>query len=238
MAIRIDLLPRYVGLRRWFKRVLLACISLVGVLAVVLFAFYYSEQLQLQTLQENRDAFEKVAKLAEEETKKKEQFVKDAQPLRDTVSFFVDAGRTGPERAALVDIIQRYIYRGAVISLLDLSDGQNVKLSAMVRTPDEYANLLNVLRRGTVPTGIAFKNLPSGAGIKGWPGTSGGATQAGGQQAAAQPGTGGATDTTSLGYQIFPNSITLQGAMRDPIVVPVPPGDVPVVTNAPGAPPA
>lgn len=227
MAIRIDLLPRYVGLRRWFKRVLLACVCSVGVLATVLFAVYYSEQLQLQTIQENRDAYERVAKLADEETAKKEQFVKEAQPMRDTVAFFIDAGRTGPERAALVDIVQRYIYRNAVISLLDMSDGQNVKLTAVVRSPDEYANLLNILRRGTLPTGIAFRNLPSGAGIKG--GTGDGVVKS---EAPAE-----GDIQTSLRYYAFNNTITLQGAMRDPMVVPLAPGETaPAAGAAPGAP--
>lgn len=240
MAIRIDLLPRYVGLRRWFKRILLGCISTVGVFAAILFAVYYREQLKLQTLQQNRSTFEAVAQKAEKAAGDAEAKTKEAQPYRDTVAFFVDAGQTGAQRAALIDIVQRYIYREAVVNMMDISDGQTVKLSAMVRNPDEYANLLNILRRGTLPTGIAFKDLPSGVGIAGWPKSSGGGTQAGGQAAAPQPGAGAAGAApapaeSQAEYQVFPNSITLQGSLREPITVPLPPGESAAVNAAQGA---
>lgn len=236
MAIRIDLLPRYVGLRRWFKRILLACLSLVGVFAVVLFALYYREQLRLETLKENRDAYEKIAKEAEaaaDEAKKKEA---EAKPLQDNVNFFVDAGRTGPERAALLDTVHRYVYNGAVISLIDLSDGQTLKFTAAVKTPDEYANFLNNLRRGTAPVGILFADLPSGAGILGYPSQSG-ASQAGqpgqpGQQPApGQPGQAAGAPTLSVGYQVFPNVINAAGKLREAVVIPIAPGE----TAAPAA---
>ena len=105
MAIRIDLLPRYVVLRRWFKRILLACLSLVSAFAAILFVLYYREQLRLQTLKVNRDAYEKIAKEAERAQSAAKSKEDEAKPFQDNVNFFVDAGRTGPERAALLDTV-------------------------------------------------------------------------------------------------------------------------------------
>jgi hypothetical protein len=240
MAIRIDLLPRYVGLRRWFKRLLVACLSLVGAFAAVLFVLYYREQLRLQTLKENRDAYQKVATMADDAQSAAKKATSEAQPFQDTVNFFVNAGRTGPERAALLDTIHRYIYTGAVISSLDISDGQTVKFTAMVKTPDEYANFLNNLRRGTAPAGILFTDLPAGTGI---PGYNSGATTTGqnGQTAAQPTPTGGATGGTapqSVPYVVFPLTINASGKLLNPVVVPTEPGAAaPAPTEGqPGAP--
>ena len=243
MAIRIDLLPRYVGLRRWFKRILVACISLVGTFAAVLFVLYYREQLRLQTLKENRDAYQTIAQKADAAKAEKEKAIKEAQPFQDTVNFFVDAGRTGPERAALLDTVHRYIYRGAVISQMDMSDGQTIKFTAMVRTPDEYANFLNNLRRGTAPVGILFADLPAGSGIAGWPKKT--LTPAGqeGQQPAQQPAAGaqgeaGAPAGGSVSYIVFPNTINASGKLREPVTIPAPPGETAAPAgDQPGAPP-
>jgi hypothetical protein len=243
MAIRIDLLPRYVGLRRWFKRLLVACLSLVGVFAAVLFVLYYRDQLRLDTLKTNRDAFQKVATLADTAQAAADKATNDAKPFQDTVNFFVNAGRTGPERASLLDIVHRYIYTGAVINSLDISDGQNAKFTAMVKTPDEYANFLNNLRRGTAPAGILFTDLPAGAGIPGY--NNGLTTTAQGgqptaQAAPAQAGAAAEATAQSVPYIVFPLTINANGKLLNPIVVPAEPGAAPVAPDAgqPGAPPA
>lgn len=245
MAIRIDLLPRYVGLRRWFKRILLICLSLVGAFAAVLFVLYYREQLRLQTLEKNRDAYQVIAQSADQARQEKEKAEKDAQPFQDTVNFFVDAGRTGPERAALLDTVHRYVYRGAVISLLDLSDGQTIKFTAMVRTPDEYANFLNNLRRGTAPVGILFADLPAGSGIAGWPNKTLAQGEGGQPQQPQQPAAGGAAgeagSTGAVNYIVFPNTINASGKLREPVKIPTAPGETAAAPaegqpGAPGAP--
>jgi hypothetical protein len=244
MAIRIDLLPRYVGLRRWFKRILLACVALVGAFAAILFILFYREQLRLQTLKQNRDAYQKVATMADNAQAAAKKATDEAQPLQDTVNFFVDAGRTGPERAALLDTVHRYIYTGAVISVLDISDGQTVKFTTMVKTPDEYANFLNNLRRGTAPAGILFADLPSGAGIPGY----GNAATTGqiGQpaaQATPAPGAEGAAPGLSVPYVVFPLTINASGKQREAVVIPTEPGAAAAAPaagqpGAPGTPPA
>lgn len=242
MGIRIDLLPRYVGLKRWFKRILLACLSLVGVFAAVLFLLYYREQLRLQTLMANRDAVKTVATAADAAGKAAEAKKSEAKPFQDTVNFFVDAGRTGPERAALLDVVHRYIYDRAVISAVDLSDGQNIKFTATVKTPDDYANFLNNLRRGTAPAGILFADLPALGGMQGYPNDEVGAVAAvPGQPAppvAGAPGTPVALDNSSVKFQVYHNSITAQGKLREAITVPIAPGETaaPAAGGQPGQP--
>lgn len=254
MAIRIDLLPGYVGLRRWFKRILVGCVALIGVFAAVLFLLYYRDQLALQTLKTNRQNIEAFAQKTEAAEKAKADAEAQARPMQDAVSFFVDAGRSGSERAALLYLIHRYIYADAELKLLDLSDGQNAKMEARVASPDKYANFLMRLRNGTVPTGVLFKNLPSGAGIKGYPDESGANAQQGGQAgapdmvptAAGEPGAEGQdTGMGMIRYRNLPNSISINAALNEPVVVPAPPGGAPAPAAAgdpmagdPGAPPA
>lgn len=243
MAIRIDLLPGYVGLRRWFKRILAACLFAVVAFAAILFLLYYNEQLRLQTLLANRNNIESFAKQAEAAEAAAAAAEGQAKPMQDAVNFFVDAGRTGAERAALLDLLHRYVYAGSVVGAIDLSDGQTAKMTAMVRTPDDYARFLLNLRRGTVPTGVLFSELPSGSGIMGWPNKSG---RAGGQGAGAAAGApavpggqvGGAAAGTAITYQVFPNSITASAKLREPIVIPSPPGEAAAGgAGAPGAAP-
>ena len=173
MAIRIDLLPKYVAMRRWFKRILAVCLMLVSTFAAVLFVIYYREQLLLQTLKTNLANVRVLADKADAAQKAADASTSDSLPLQSNVNFLVDAGRSGTERAALLDLIRRYVYNGAVIGTVDISDGRVAKFSGMVRNPDDYARFLLNLRRGTVPVGILFSKPADGGGIQGWPNSSG-----------------------------------------------------------------
>ena len=258
MAIRIDLLPGYVGLKRWFKRIAAVCALLVVVFAVVLYGLYYKEQLTLSKLETDRDNIRQYAQDADKATAAAAAAVKDAKPMQDAVNFLVDAGRTGAERAALLDLVRRYVYANAVVGSIDLSDGQNAKMVVLVKNPDEYARFLLNLRRGTVPVGVLFAQEPVGAGIEGWPNISGGGGGAGG---GAAPGPGGPAggggqtgndddnDLNKLMQQIYRNKIDVSAKLREPVVIPVPPGataapaggaggpGVPGGPGGPGAPP-
>lgn len=244
MAIRIDLLPGYVGLKRWLKRIAAVCALLVVGFAAVLFVLYYKEQLELQTLQTNRDNIKKYADMADTAAKKATDATTQAKPFQDAVGFLVDAGRTGSERAALLDLVRRYVYANAVVGAIDLSDGQTAKMTVLVKNPDEYAKFLLNLRRGTTPTGVLFADLPSGSGINGWPNVSGGGSSGGGGGAGAgaapmpggapgMPGGGFQTNTNTndkdkdpnaLMQKIFNNKIDVTAKLREPVVIPSPPG--------------
>ena len=245
MAIRIDLLPRYVALRRWFKRILAVCLMLVSAFAAILFVIYYREQLRLSTLKTNLANVRIFADKTDAAQKAADAATTEAQPLQSNVNFLVDAGRSGPERAALLDLIRRYVYNGAVVGSLDISDGKIAKFSGMVRTPDDYARFLLNLRQGTVPVGILFAGSVDGGGIVGWPNSSGTSTAPGATPGAkpapvpapapGQPQTGTPTvDTTR--FAVFPNNVTATATLRDPIVVPSAPGEMAAAAaTTPGA---
>jgi len=243
MAIRIDLLPRYVALRRWFKRILAVCLMLISAFAAILFLIYYREQLRLATLKTNIANVKVFADKTDAAEAAAATATAEAQPLQSTVNFLVDAGRTGSERAALLDLIRRYVYNGAVVGSLDISDGKTAVFSGMVRTPDDYARFLLNLRRGTAPAGILFAKLPEGSGILGWPNRSGTTATAGapGQPAPAAPAPApgqpqtGVVPLDAVRYQIFPNNINAKAELREPIVVPIPPGEA-APAPAPGGP--
>lgn len=240
MAIRINLLPAYVGLERWFKRILAACVLLVGVFAIVLYMFYHRDQLRLQTLETNRANIEPIAQKTEAAERAKAAAEAEAKPMQDAITFLVDAGRTGAERAALLDLFHRYIYAGSVVSSLDLSDGTNAKIKAMVRTPDDYARFLMTLRQGAVPDGVLFEGLPTAQGIAGWPTK----TQADGSPEATpvsdteqQTDSGQSAPVDVLRYETFPNSVQAEGKLSAPIVIPQPGGTsaaAPTLEGAPG----
>lgn len=245
MAIRIDLLPKYVAMRRWFKRILAVCLMLVSAFAAVLFVIYYREQLYLQTLKTNLANVRIFADKADAAQKAADASIQESLPLQSNVNFLVDAGRSGTERAALLDLIRRYVYNGAVIGTVDISDGRTAKFSGMVRNPDDYARFLLNLRRGAMPVGILFSKPADGGGILGWPNSSGTTgTTTGTTPTAApipapapgQPQTGNtAVDATR--YYIFPNNITATAELRDPIIVPTAPGETAGTAAAtPGAP--
>jgi hypothetical protein len=237
MAIRIDLLPGYVGLKRWLKRIAAVCTLLIVGFAAVLYLLYYKEQLELQTLQTNRDNIKKYADMAAAAADAASKATAKAKPFQDTVDFLVDAGRTGAERAALLDLVRRYVYSNAVVGAIDLSDGQTAKMTVLVKNPDEYARFLLNLRRGATPTGVLFAELPSGSGINGWPNVSGGGGAGAASSTPGGPGgpgggaSGGGTQTNDknsdlnvLMQKIYNNKIDVSAKLREPVVIPTPPG--------------
>ena len=238
MAIRIDLLPRYVALRRIFKRIAIVCALVVMVLGTGLSAFYYQDYLKLQTLKANVETYKPIAANALATEKRANDKVAEAQPLQTTVNFFVDAARSGSERAAILDLIRRYIYDGALIASLDISDGTTAKLTASVRTPDDYARFLLNLRRGKAPTGILFSNDATASGIGGYP--AGSTTSAPAPTAPPVPGGPPLVPTQAPAggnFEVFPNNIPASATLKDPIVVPAPPGEAaaPAAAGAPAA---
>jgi hypothetical protein len=227
MAIKIDLLPGYVGLRRWFKRVLVICVALIAVVASVLALFYYRDKQRLDKLKADLANIETFAAQTEATRQQAEAAVNETAPVRTAVNFMADASKTGAERAALIDLIRRYVYAGAVVSTLDLSDGATAKFTATVRTPDEYARFLLSLRRGSdqaQAAGPLFTGLPQGSGIPGYPDN--------------RPIPGPETVSYTPEPITFPLRIDASGQLKNPMAVPVEPGGAaPAAGGAPGMPP-
>lgn len=178
MAISIDLLPGYVGLRRVFKRLVAGCLLLIGLVAGILFLLYTKSSGQLEIAQQNADAWDKLAKKTEDVQTETKGIQTASAPLQSLIQFLQDTGRTGAERAQLIDVVRRYIYSssqpglGALVSSIDLSDGKTVKINATVNSPDEYATFLDGLRRGSklyIPPGPAFEDFAVASGVPGYP---------------------------------------------------------------------
>jgi len=223
MTIKIDLLPAYVGMRRWFKRALIFCVSLITVVGAVLFVFYYQGEQRLNKIKTDLANIKPVADQKRAAEASRDKANTEAAPYKATVDFIVDAGQSGPGRAALLDLIRRWIYEGALVKSIDISDGTVMKMNLALNKPDEYAQFLGILRKaGPNPldptrSGPLFKDLASASGIPGF--GSGGAP--------APP----VTETAGL---TFPLNITAQASLLNPVVVPVEPGAA-AAAGAPGA---
>ncbi len=222
MSIKIDLLPGYISLQRWFKRWIAIALAALLITAGILYILWYKtdEEMKVaQTEYEGLAANETAANNAESARAAAESA---AQPIETVVDFIVNAGKTGPERAALIDLTRRYIYADAVVSSIDMSDGLNANLTYAVRDEQEYARSLLVLRRGSVDEGgVLFKGTPTASGVPGGPNP----------RFIVTPPLPG-DPATIIPY---PLPITATGVLKDPVVVPSEPGAAPAA-GAGGAP--
>lgn len=213
MAIKIDLLPGYVGLRRVRKALTWSALVLVSGTAGVLFLVYYKGQQQLTVLETNLDNVEANAKAAEKADAAAKKATSDAAPVATLVDFLTAASRTGAERAALLDLTSHYIYSGAVINSIDYADGK-ATISATVKSPEDYKALLLDLRQGSKTNGgLLFAADPktsmvTASGIPGFP-----------AKPPLQIPTPG-----ELPVQIqFPIGVNIVGTLEHPVVLPTEP---------------
>jgi hypothetical protein len=179
MAIQIDLLPQYVGLRRKVK---MAAIFMTFVYAIAGTAFtlvWYSKTLEVQTAKANVATYQPVADEATRVKGEADKKLSSLTPINDTVKFFADATQTGPRRAAVIDMMRLYFTKDSQVSSIDISDGQKVLITASIEDTEHYANLLLNLRKGwggytpQPATPIIFKgdtgNVPKASGVLGFP---------------------------------------------------------------------
>lgn len=175
MAIQIDLLPQYVGLRRKVKwaAVIMTIIYVIAGTAFTL--VWHAKTLEVKTAQANKAAYEAPAAEATKvqgEAKAKDDSLKT---IADTVQFFTAATQTGPRRAVVIDMMKMYISEDSLVSAIDIPDGKNVTITASIKNTDDYGKLLLNLRKGTVgqtpspSTPTIWGSLPLGSGIKGFP---------------------------------------------------------------------
>lgn len=226
MAIRIDLLPGSVMLQRRFQQLIAASVLLVAGTAAILFLVYYKNHQKLEKYTADAEAIEKYAQQTETANTATDTLKTETQPMQTAVNFMSDASKTGPERAALLDLIRSYIYYaprgGAIVQAMDISDGQTLKLNATVRTPDDYSRFLLKLRQGSTDKGgPLFDGLPVSKGINGFPpplaGKNGTVTTP-----AAGSGTQGQAAQIAPGENIMvlPNTIDATAKLKHPIVLP------------------
>lgn len=212
MSIKIDLLPGYINLQRWFKNwLLIAALALLAT-GTTLYLIYYKSQQTLEVTRQNLASVEANAKLTEDTDNAQKAAEAAAAPVESNVQFLVNAGKTGAERAAMMDLARRYIYSGAVVSSLDMSDGQNVAISATVRDPEEYLRFVYKLREGSATyDGPLFAANPRTqsvvpSGIPGGPNL---------QFVDPTPEQG----RPARAYQ-YPLTVTATGALRYPVTIP------------------
>ena len=175
MAIKIDLLPGYVRLRRVLKWALLGSFVIVTAVGSVLYVLFIQKKNEVTVAKQNLDMWKPIAddatKVAGEATAKDASLAN----LQSTVQFFADATQTGPRRAVVVDLIRRYIMSDALVSSVDISDGKNVTIVASVADSEKYSDLLLNMRRGTLNAlpisdiPYVWKALPKASGIPGYP---------------------------------------------------------------------
>jgi hypothetical protein len=194
-----------------------------------LFLLLRQGQQTLAVYEQDLEAIKPLAQAAEAAQAATSQATSEAAPVEAAVSFMVRAGKTGSERAALIDLVRRYIYSGAVVSTIDLSDGTTAKINATVATPQDYAQFLLGLRSGSVsnPGGQLFaqdprSNAVTASGIPGGP-----------NERFILP-----VASTEPTIVSLPLSIASNGTLKDPIQVPVEPGGATAQgAGGPGGPP-
>ena len=171
MAIKIDLLPVTVALRRRLQRVILLSVLLLALAASALVLVLDSKQKELKVA----DANLAVIKTYEAENAAAEgqlaTFISDAKAVNDTVGFMLAAGKTGPQRAALLNQVRQYIYDDTVVTGIDLSDGKIARVEGSVKSPDQYAAFLFNLRNASAVApygGPLFSDLPRAGGVGGF----------------------------------------------------------------------
>jgi hypothetical protein len=169
MAIKIDLLPGYVKLRRDLHRSIAACIVATCVVVSGLMFALKKKQLDLETATTNLQVMTAVATQATAAQTEATNAQTASAPVENAVAFMTAASKTGPQRAALLDMVRDAINEDTIVRKIDISDANNVIIEATVRTPDEYrAFLLNLRRASAEQGGLLFEKNPTANGVGGF----------------------------------------------------------------------
>jgi hypothetical protein len=231
MPVRINLLPKYVLLKKYFQWALIACVggSIIWILALAL--IYANTQVEIKTLQASTENVEPNAQAAEAAQAAKKKADDAKAPIDADVKFILAASQTGAERSSLLDQFSNYVYHGpnSVISEIDLSDGKTAVIQGMVKSPDDYARFITTLRQGTAPVGTLFAKLPVGTnGVPGYPKLKSETTTNNDNKS-----------NTQLTMVVFPLTAEVKGDLLNPITVPTAPGAATPAASAgaPGMPP-
>jgi len=216
MAIKIDLLPGYVKLKRNLHRSIAACVVATGAVAGLLLMVLHQRRLELETAQTNLAAAEAVVSQVTAATGERTTAEAETAKFTNAISFMTAASKTGPQRAALLHLVRQYIYEDAIVSSIDVSDGQKVVILATVRDPNEYARfLLNLRRASDANGGTLFKGLPVASGPGGF---------ANGAVPFLRPSGDGSGEPVPI---IYPVSVRAEGVLLNPVQVPPDPVGAP-----------
>lgn len=231
MAIKIDLLPGHVKQRRNLQFAIAGSALALALVGTGLVMALDAKQKELQTARQDLAVATEVSTKTTAADTAEKAAVAAAQPVNDTVGFMLVAGKSGPQRAALLNQVRQYIYIDTVVQTIDLSDGQSAVVEATVKNPTQYAQFLFNLRRAgppaagetTTDAGPLFSAAPKAAGVGGF--NNGAATF-------IPP----ATPTDQPVIIVYPLKVQAQGPLKYPIPVIPDPAVAAGATGAAGAP--
>ena len=226
MAIKIDLLPATVGLKRQLKLALLVSAGVLVVAGSTLAVLSEQKRLELEKVVDDRDMYKTIAQKTQNAQTAASTANTARAPFEGAIDFMSSATKTGPERAALLNLLRQYIYENSVVNAIDISDGTNVTIEATVRAPDEYARFLLGLRRASdLNGGLLFAGLPKASGPGGF---------ANGAIPFVRPNPAPGSQPVVI---LYPIKVTAKGILKNPVTVPADPVGAAPAPGAEGAPP-
>jgi len=222
MAIKIDLLPSYVKWRKRLRYTIASAVVGLSLWTSGLLLFLHSKQLELDTAKANSAAVASVAKKASDADAATTTAVAAAAKYNSVNNFMLASCKTGSERAALLNLLTKYIDENSVVKTIDISDGKTVTIVATVTTTGEYAQFLLQLRKAT---GVLFAGDPrlTTTGV-------GGFGNGAAQLVVPQPDPGSASVPFNQ-----PITLTAVGTLLNTIALPIDPV-APATAAKPGAP--
>lgn len=227
MAIKIDLLPRYVGLQRRFNTLWKVAAGVLLALVAILGIIYLRGETDLRSLRAQLQTAEAEAKLTETALAATKSANDSAAPLETFSQFMVNASATGANRAALIDLVARYVTPGAVVNSIDMSDGNKAVIKATLRTPDDYARFLLGLRSGSATRGgPVFAADPRTSAVVPLDPVKSVDKPLGYGEPPTRP-----APTTQAQVVTYPIVMTVEGTLKTPIFIPAEPGAAPAAAT-------
>lgn len=230
MAIKIDLLPKYVGLQRRFSMLWKVAAGFLLGTIIILALIYARGETELKNLRAELETATTEAGFTATAQEAADKATAAAVPLENYSQFMVNASQTGAKRAALIDLVARYVTPGAVVNSIDMSSGTQAVIVATLRSPDDYARFLLGLRSGSesrggpvfaadprtssvVPSDPVVSDQPPGYG-----------------RGPLRPAPGSQPQIVS-----YPIKMTVTGVLKEPITVPAEPTTNDAATTTTGA---
>ncbi|MCS6860356.1 MAG: hypothetical protein NZT92_08575 [Abditibacteriales bacterium] len=140
--LKINLLPAYVIERRKVRVYsMVAAVLLVAEIAVLGF-FYNKQRLLAAALDEAKTA--KANEKSQVDQLQQEAQAEQAknQPFQNVIDFIKKVKESPRKQGQLLSELRKYIYWRVLVTDIDISDGQNVRLSCATDSVDSYARFV------------------------------------------------------------------------------------------------
>jgi Tfp pilus assembly protein PilN len=247
--IKINLLPAYVIERRKVRVFsMIAAVALVVEIAVL--GFFYNKQRTLEAAL-NEAKTKKSSEKQQVDALQQEAQGEQAknQPFQNVIDFIKKTKDSARRQGQLLSELRKYIYWRVLVTDIDISDGQNVRLSCATDSVDSYARFVSnfmgcpLFDQSPLFSGIGgggggggmmgggMPGMPMGAGMGGVPGMDVG-MRGGGMSGGMSGGASGSESSTDP----LPIKFSVTAHLAAPYQttgIPMPSGDV-TVTGAGG----